>query len=169
MIGLPDWPALWTYAWDEVYINPLTCLQLYLMPSFLLRHCRAGLVRESEGSWHFRRPGLCGSLLDLLQEVLGCHLLRMGYVVCSCCWKSFQAEMRKQENRQWDRTGVTQTGKWKASRRSRMPGPSCLTYRSQLCKRAVAGVDPNTFLQPVRSSHVVKCFTWEVWMRLGSS
>ena len=157
-------------AWVEVYINPLKCLQLYWMPSFLLRHCRAGLVRESEGSRRFRGPGLCGALLDLLQEVLGCHLLRMGCVACSCCWKSFQAEVRKQENRQWEQDRRSNSvGKCKAFRRSPRPGPSCLTYRSQLGKCAVAGVAPNTFLQPVRSSHIVKCFTWEVWMRLGSS
>ena len=72
------------------------------MPSFLPRRCSACLVRESEGPWHFRGSGLCGALLDLLQEVLGCHLLRMGCVACSCCWKSFQAEVRKQENRQWE-------------------------------------------------------------------
>ena len=72
------------------------------MPSFLLRRCRAGLVKKSEGPWRFRGSGLCGALLDLLQEVLGCHFLRMGCVPCSWCWKSFQAEVRKQENRQWE-------------------------------------------------------------------
>ena len=45
---------------------------------------------------------MSGALLDLLLEVHGCHLLRMGCVACSCCWKSFQAEVRKQENRQWE-------------------------------------------------------------------
>ena len=41
--------------------------------------------------------------------MLGGHLLRMGWVACSCCWKSFQAEVRKQENRQWkqDRSSIS--------------------------------------------------------------
>ena len=56
----------------------LKCLKLNLMPSFLLRYCSASLVRESEGPWCFRGPGLRGALLDLLLEVHGCHLLRMG-------------------------------------------------------------------------------------------
>ena len=97
--------------WVKVYLNPLKCLQLYLMSSFLLRHCRAGLVRESEGPWHFRESGLCGDLLGLLQEVLGCHLLRMGCVACSCCWKYFQADVRKQENRQWEQDRRSNTGR----------------------------------------------------------
>ena len=94
-----------------MYINPLKCLQLYLMLSFLLRHCSACLVRESEGPWHFRGSGLCGPLLDLLQEVLDCHLLRMGCVTCFCCWKSFQAEVRKQENRQWEQDRRSNSGR----------------------------------------------------------
>ena len=140
------------------------------MLSPLPRSCRAGLARESKGPWCFRGSHLCGALLDLLQEVRGCHLLRMGCVTCFCCWKSSQAEVRKQENGQWvKRGGVTQVGNWKASRGSPRPGPSCLTHSSQLSKRAVAGVALNTFLQPVKSLHIFKCFTWEGWMRFGSS
>ena len=161
--------------WVEVYINPFKCLQLYLMRSFLLRHCSASLVKESEGPWHFRGSGLCGALLDVLQEVLGCHLLRMGCVACSCCWKSFQAEVRKQENRQWEQDRRSNSvGKCKAFRRSPRPGPSCLTYRSQLGKHAITGGVPITFLHPVRSLHIIRCLPGSVdevqeWLAWGSA
>ena len=76
--------------------------------------------------------------------------------------------MRKKEKRQWEQDRrVIQVGKWKASRRSPRPGPSCMTNRSQLGKHAVAGVAPDTFVQPVRSLHIFKCFTWEVWRGSG--
>ena len=110
---------------------------------------------------------LHGALLGLLQELLGCHLIRKRL----CCWYllSSQAEVRKQKHRQWEQgRGVTQVRRWKASRRA--PGVSTILpgLHSQLGKRAAAGVVPGSFLQPLRSLLTFRCLSWEGWRRLRS-
>lgn len=158
-LALADLSCLTQVCWVEVYKQPLEAVGApaavldAMLPAY--QEPQGWAHEGSEGPRTCGWPGLSGPLLDLLQEVLSSHLLKEENV------SPVPAPGRSPGAERALTGGVNKVGKWKASRRASGPGPSYRACRCQLGKRAVPGVAPSHFFQPLNSLYIFRWFTWE--------